>query len=87
MKEEMIVHGLWKIPTKVKNCLCPDGKRRTVKITGQATTYFSIPASVKYKGKSISGFITGRETEKLEKDFEFIPYSYGKNGHLFSESK
>jgi hypothetical protein len=65
---------------KVKNCLCPDGLRRVAVITGRPDTWFSTPARVQARGKSVSGFITGRE----KGDVEFIAYSYRKNCEVFT---
>ena len=70
----------------VKHCLCPDGKRRLATITSEPDTFFSVPARVQYKGKTVSGFVTGRETDDYQPDMEFIPYTYGKNGALFEPS-
>lgn len=87
MNAQMITYGPWQIPVAVKHCLCPDGTRRRVRITGQADTFFSIPASVTVKrdGKAttISGYVTGREGENGAKDYEFVPTAYGKNYHFF----
>lgn len=39
--------------------LCPDGKVRQVKrISQTADTFFSIPAAVTYKGKTVAGYVT-----------------------------
>jgi hypothetical protein len=47
---------------KIENCrwesLIGD-VRRTVYITGEADTYFSIPAVCSYAGKRIRGYVTG----------------------------
>ena len=64
---------------KVKNCLCPDNVRRVADITGYPDTWFSIPARVRVRGVSVSGFITGFD----EGDIRFIPYSYRKNHAMF----
>lgn len=50
---------------KVKNCLCSDGKRRTVNVTGKTRKFVTTaglkslftPARVRVKGRSVSGFI------------------------------
>jgi hypothetical protein len=61
---------------------CPDGIIRKVKRIGiVADTYFSIPAAITYKGKTVAGFITGSNCDDPE--FHFIPYQYRKNGGLF----
>lgn len=77
--------GPWQIPWKVTKCLCSDGVRRTAWITSEADTYFSIPARVKVKGKTVSGYVTGRETEDLKPDSEFRQYLYAKNANLLPE--
>jgi len=45
----------------VKNCPTEFGPRM-VYITGEPDTFFSIPASCKYKGKTYKGFVTSDET-------------------------
>lgn len=42
----------------IRNCPCSDGVTRTVYITGEADTFFSMPACVAVKGKRRKGFIT-----------------------------
>lgn len=42
----------------VSNCLCQDGKRRTVYVRGEADTFFSIPAATSIKGKTVRGYLT-----------------------------
>lgn len=41
---------------KIKNCLCTDGIRRTVSITGEPDTVWT--AQTTFKKKSISGYVT-----------------------------
>ena len=74
--------------------LCPDGKIRALKrIASTADTFFSIPASVTYKGKTVAGYVTIETREGWSTPSEddphvvkFIPYTYCKNGGLFDES-
>lgn len=90
------VWGGYRIPVAVRDCLCPDGSRRAVRLTGDADTFFSIPARVVvrvpdpvYGGTTqttVTGFVTGRDTDDpndLRNDYEFVPYAYGKNGDIF----
>jgi hypothetical protein len=84
MYGKMITYGPWQIPVAVKHCLCPDGKRRRARITGTADTYFSIPASVTVRGVTVSGFVTGRETDG-ERDYEFVPVQGRKNSGFFGQ--
>ena len=63
--------GCWQQPWKVTKALCADGVRRTAWITAPADTFFSIPARVKVKGRTVSGYITGREAEDGGADYEF----------------
>lgn len=60
--------------------LCPDGKVRKLKrISVCADTFFSVPASVVYKGRTIAGYCT------TDNDvIEFRPYEYRKNGGAFT---
>jgi hypothetical protein len=83
MKKAILeVRGMWQIPVAVQKALCADGVRRYARITSEPDTFFSIPAQVKVQGKTVSGFITGRERDDGESDYSFVAYSYGKNGHL-----
>lgn len=66
---------------KVKHCLCPDGSRRVADITGYANSWFSVPARVRVRGVSVSGFITCCD----EDDIMFVPYRYRKNHRMFAE--
>lgn len=65
--------------------LCPDGKVRKLKRIAQtADTFFSVPASVTYKGKTIAGYITISDCLKTDRSYvNFVPYEYRKNGKLF----
>lgn len=73
-------------PIAVHECLCPDGKRRYARLTGTADTFFSIPASVKVQGKSVSGFVTTVEGSDPV-DYEFHANSWGKNACLFKQEE
>lgn len=73
--------------------LCPDGKVRALKrIAICADTFFSIPAAISFKGKTVSGFVTVETVEGFSTPTDddpaivkFVPYAYGKNGNLFGE--
>lgn len=58
---------------KPQTILC---NNQIVKITN---TWFSINARVQAFGKTVTGYVTGRETDTEERDYEFIPYLYRKN--------
>jgi hypothetical protein len=79
------VRGPWLRAYSVQHALCSDGKRRYARITGEADTYFSIPASVNVLGKTVSGYITARECEDGSQDYEFRPFAYGKNAAMLPE--
>ena len=83
-RAEMIVAGgMFQYIKGWKHCLCPDGKRRYVRATtGYADTFFSVPASVTIKGTTISGYVTGRETEG-EQDYEFRVVQGRKHSDFF----
>ena len=73
--------------------LCPDGRVRAVRFPGGgiADTFFSVPASVSAKGKTVSGYVTvetiqGYSTPSVDDPaiVKFVPYTYGKNHGVFS---
>ncbi len=82
MAAQMVTRGWWQRPFKVLRALCSDGARRTAWISGEADTFFSIPAKVKVGNKTVSGFVTSCEGPECQQDYEFIAYTYGKNGHI-----
>ena len=74
------------------NALCPDGKVRKLKrISESADTFFSVPAAVRYKGKTVSGFVSIRNDEGRPSSLRnhsgeyvaFVPYNDGANASLF----
>lgn len=79
-------YGPWDINVKASGVLCPDGKRRTVRLAIEADTAWSIPASVQYKGKTVAGFISSVSSTDASQGWQFIPYTYRRNGHLFEEA-
>lgn len=83
MNAKVIYRGMWQVPVKVVDCLCPDGKRRVATLSAAPDTFFSIPARVKAYGKTVAGYVTGCETDG-KKDLEFRPYLYRKNHGVFS---
>lgn len=65
--------------------LCPDGKVRAFR-GGVADTFFSIPARVSAKGKTVSGYVTSATvsgssvaTDDDPAVIYFHPYKNGKN--------
>ena len=46
---------------KITNCMCEDGSPRTVIVTGEPDSFFSIPAATSRKGLTIKGFLTTGE--------------------------
>ena len=68
--------------SKVTNCPVPmfgPDVRRTVRATGYADTFFSVPAECSFRGKTVRGYLT---TTKDPDGFEFRPYHYGATGRL-----
>lgn len=64
--------------SKIKSCpILGSTVKRTAVITGQPDTYFSIPARIKYKQKTISGYVTFNE-----EGYYFVAYRHGKNCHV-----
>jgi hypothetical protein len=48
----------------VRNCPCPDGRCRTVYVTGEADTYFTMPAAINIRDRRIRGFLTHDDDPK-----------------------
>lgn len=79
--------GLYSLPGRV---LCSDGKVRALaRISETADTFFSVPAAVKVKGRTVSGYVTmetrdgfSTATEEDPVVVKFVAFSYGRNGHL-----
>ena len=70
--------------------LCPDGRVRTLKrISTTADTFYSVPAAVTVKGRTVSGYILIETREGLSTPTDddplvvkFRPYVDRKNAHL-----
>lgn len=43
----------------LRNTPCETYGRRTVYITGEADSFFSQPAAIRVRGKTVKGFVTG----------------------------
>ena len=86
MAAQMHTFGHWRQPWKVTKALCSDGVRRTAWITGEHDTSFSLPARVKVKGKTVSGFVSGDHWHlgggRYGFDYQFRAYPTGKNAAL-----
>lgn len=72
--------GMWQIPYKASGVICPDGKRRTVRLSDEADTFWTMPARLSYKGTTVSGFVTAVD-DIFDCGQQFIPT--GKNQDLF----
>lgn len=60
-------------------CLCADNKLRIAVATGEADTWFSIPARMQAFGKTVTGYVTGGELDCGIPCHEFRVYRYRKN--------
>lgn len=68
---------------RICNCLCQDGERRTVTVTGEPDTFFSIPARINVKGKTVSGFVTTHDPDDWNLTGDcYVFVATGKNKHL-----
>lgn len=69
--------------------MCPDGVVRAVNVATTADSFFSVPASVQFRGTRVSGFITidnaptdaSRDT-RTHAIVRFSPNACGRNAHL-----
>jgi len=86
--ESILSHGPFAQLLKVKNAICEDNKPRIATITGQPDTFFSIPASVKAQGKTITGFLSMAPTYKpnVLEGYIFTANKYGKNGAVIPKT-
>lgn len=73
--------------------LCADGKIRTVRVKSVwdgarwvylADTFFSVPARVCANGKTVAGFVEGREGEP---NLEFHAYLYRRNAFAITRKE
>lgn len=69
--------GPWNIPVRAL-VTCSDGKRRIARTAQSADTWFSLPARVSVKGKTVSGYVTS-DSDADPQGYVFIAYTYGKN--------
>jgi hypothetical protein len=88
------LRGPWSVYVSAR-VLCPDGKVRTVKrIAITSDTFFSVPCSVTFRGRTVAGYMTARDTEAPENHaigdsntvMAFVPYQYRKNGNAFQRA-
>jgi hypothetical protein len=61
------------------SALCADGKRRSALITKDADTFFTVPARVSYKGKTVTGFLYHHGPEN---EIRFSADAWRKNAAL-----
>jgi len=80
MKSEIIHYGMWQIPVKAINVYCPDGIYRTCRITGEADTFFTLPAQCQVRGKTVTGFISNRYDAP---EGEMYFWGFGRNMAAF----
>jgi hypothetical protein len=64
-------NGFWQHAWYVRDALCEDGRRRTVRLNQQADTYFSWAGRTTIGGKSVRGFVSGDDKETT-----FIAFKY-----------
>lgn len=74
----ILSRGPWAQLIAIKDCLCPDGVRRLVRV-GIPDSMSSAPGRVQAQGKTVSGFVT---TFDRSDDYEFI--ATGKNASVFA---
>lgn len=84
MLSEPVYTKIWgyEVLKAVRRALCPDGKRRYVRITGQPDTMFSVPGQVKVGRVTVTGFVTVDSNAEGGPEYHFTANKFGKNGHL-----
>lgn len=76
LAEVVTTGGMWEHPVKILHALCPDGKRRTVRLNQAPDTYFSWSGRATINGKTVTGFTTLTEDSREEgapQDYQFTP--------------
>lgn len=58
MGQRVYTTPYWGQVAKVTGALCPDGSQRVAYVSGEENTWFSLPANVKVRGKTVTGFLT-----------------------------
>lgn len=84
----------WGLNVKAR-ALCPDGIVRNCKrVASTADTFFSTPASMTIKGRTVAGYITietiaGYSTATADDPLvvKFVPYTYRRNGAVFDSAR
>jgi len=64
---------MWKQVIAYENVLCPDGKRRKVRVNQAPDTFFSHGGRISAYGKTLSGFVSCLERFDHERDMVFTP--------------
>lgn len=80
--ETVLSPGPWSELVAVRNCPCDDGVRRCARITGQPDTYCTAPASVKVRGKTVTGRVMARSGAVAQEGFVFIATKSGTNAAM-----
>jgi hypothetical protein len=82
--ESIMSRGPFSQLIRVLNCPCSDGKVRSIRVTGQPQTVWTIPASTRVRGKTVTGFLTSAPTYKegVKEGYVFYSNKFGKNGGL-----
>lgn len=87
LKDQVVTRShYWSELVSVSNAICEDGKQRMARVTAPADTFFSIPARVQVRGKTVSGYLStetiqgySTPTQNDPAVWHFRAYSYGKN--------
>jgi hypothetical protein len=77
--------GPWGLFTRAR-ARCEDGRLRTVKLSVCADSFFSVPARVSFRGKTVCGFITFAADSGLSTDHEgqYVQFiATGRHANIF----
>ncbi len=79
--------GPWDAFTRAR-AVCPDGKVRIVRLAQCADTYFTIPARLSYKGKTVTGCISWASDSGLTSDpAQYVVfYPHGLHKGIFNRA-
>lgn len=88
-RKQSVVHypGPFSVgPRIVRKCLCEDGIGRSAYCSAAgADTFYSIPARVSVRGRTVSGYVTADDVDGA-RVWLFVAYRYGANAGAILES-
>ncbi len=74
-------------PGAIIRARCADGKVRHATVTAYADSYWTLPARVSVKGKTVSGHVYLHDSCGDSPEIRFTPYGWRKNHSMLPDWK